>query len=121
MPERSGGIDVLECRTCGALDPGPRSLCRQCQSADLIVKKVDGRGRLVSFTTIRRPPTAFREDGEYVVAVVALDAGVQVTGRLDAEAGQNSVKPGHEVELIGHLRQTPVFAPLEPATAPVHN
>ena len=46
---------------------------------------VPGDGTLVSWTMIRRPPAAFRAEGAYAVALVALDAGCQITGRLGEE------------------------------------
>lgn len=110
MPEAAlaDDIAVLECADCGTLDPGPRTLCASCHGFDLREVRVPGHGRLVSFTTIRRPPTAFREDGPYVVAIVVLDAGVQVTGRLDPGVGDPT--PGMNVRTVGYVRQTPVFA-----------
>jgi len=79
MPE---AITILACPHCGALDAGPRELCPRCHRPGLEPHPVAGTGRLLSWTTVRRPPSAFREEGPYSVAVVDLDAGVRVTGRL---------------------------------------
>ena len=108
MPET---ISVLACPACGQLDPGPREICTSCFTAGLAPTEVEGVGKLVSWTMIRRPPTAFREDGEYAVAVVALDAGVQVTGRLDLSSGEAS--PGARVAAWMKHGDVPVFAPQE--------
>src|SRR5688572_18769843 len=75
-------IDILKCDACGALDPGPRDICPKCHASALRPHSVDGSGALVSWTIIRRPPAAFRAEGEYGVAIVRLDAGVTVTGRI---------------------------------------
>lgn len=75
-------VSVLRCEECGALDPGPRELCPVCFSARMAPADVPGVGRLVSRTVIRRPPARFRDESTYVVAVVDLDAGPRVTGRL---------------------------------------
>lgn len=45
---------------------------------------VPGAGVVVSWTTIRRAPTQFKDDAPYDIVVVDLDEGVRVTGRLDA-------------------------------------
>ncbi len=82
MPDQASKVSVLRCTTCGRLDPGPRELCTSCQAGPLDAAEVPATGILVSWTMIRRPPTAFRDEGEYAVAVVALNAGVQITGRL---------------------------------------
>lgn len=60
---------------------------------------VPGRGKLVSWTIIRRPPTRFRAKGPYTIAVVDLDAGVRLTGRLASVS--ESIKPGADVAFVG--------------------
>jgi uncharacterized OB-fold protein len=112
MPETATGkpdltVCVLECRDCGARDPGPRQICRSCHGDNLVPTRVPGDGSLVSWTIIRRPPTAFREDGEYAVAVVELDAGVQVTGRLVTTTADTA--PGDRVLVVGEKGGVPVF------------
>ena len=109
MPDVSPGfVTIQECRTCGAMDAGPRTLCPACHSENLIAREIEGDGMLVSWTMIRRPPASFREDGQYAVAIVRLDAGVQVTGRLDAPG--DDVRPGARVKAVGRKRETTVFA-----------
>lgn len=99
-------VPVMRCGACGALDPGPRDLCPKCRGC-LAPAEVPGDGRLVSWTLIRRPPARFKEDGAYAVAIVALDAGVQVTGRLaDPE---EAIRPGARVTAAQRLRDTTVF------------
>jgi uncharacterized OB-fold protein len=74
-------VPVLKCADCGTLDAGPRDLCPKCFGA-LQPHRVPGAGTLLSWTMIRRPPAAFRAEGAYAVALVKLDAGCQITGRL---------------------------------------
>ena len=106
----AGTVAVMRCAACGTLDPGPRDLCPNCH-ARLGPAQVAGDGTLVSWTLIRRPPAAFRDDGAYAVAIVKLDAGVQVTGRL-AEPG--NAAPGARVAAAGRHRETTLFV-LRPA------
>ena len=107
MPDQSANtVEVMACEACGALDPGPRDLCPRCH-AHLRTRIVGGDGTLVSWTFVRRPPAAFKEDGQYAVAVVRLDAGVQVTGRL-AEPDEGA-RPGARVRAVGRHRATTVF------------
>jgi uncharacterized OB-fold protein len=100
-------VAVMRCSACGTLDPGPRDLCPKCH-ARLTSAEVAGAGTLVSWTLIRRPPAAFKEDGQYAVAIVRLDVGVQVTGRL-AESDARAV-PGARVRATGRHRDTTVFS-----------
>jgi hypothetical protein len=60
---------------------------------------VSGSGKLVSWTVIRRPPTKFRAKGPYTIAIVDLDAGVRLTGRLTTISER--VRPGVDVAFIG--------------------
>ncbi|MEM8973741.1 MAG: OB-fold domain-containing protein [Pseudomonadota bacterium] len=108
MPEM---ISVLACPSCGHLDPGPRENCPACFATGLKPCDVQGVGNLVSWTMIRRPPTAFRSEGEYAVAVVTLDAGVQVTGRLGLTADE--AKPGARVAALELHADVPVFSPCD--------
>jgi uncharacterized OB-fold protein len=90
MPEAMH-IKVLRCEDCGTLDPGPRDLCAACQSDRLVPFETPGQGVLVSWTTIRRAPTRFKGQAPYVVAVVKLDAGMLITGRLAGAEGHQRI------------------------------
>ena len=89
MAESTGMVNVLRCSNCGTLDAGPREICPSCHESALERHEVAGDGRLLTWTIIRRPPAAFRSEGSYAVAVIELDAGVKVTGRLE---GPDDVK-----------------------------
>jgi uncharacterized OB-fold protein len=78
----AAGVPMLRCAACGRLDSAPRAVCSGCLSTRLEPAQVDGHGRLAAWTTIRRAPTRFRDDAPYDIAVVDLDAGPRVTGRL---------------------------------------
>lgn len=79
---RPVSVDAIMCDQCGALDAGPRTLCPVCHSENLTSHQVAGAGALLAWTVIRRPPVRFNDEDFYCVALVALDAGIQVTGRL---------------------------------------
>lgn len=79
-------VAVLRCADCGRIDSPGRVVCAGCLSTRLEPATVPGTGRLATWTTIRRAPTRFRDDAPYEVAVVDLDAGLRVTGRLAAGA-----------------------------------
>ena len=106
MPEAMP-VPVVKCSACGALDPGPREICPKCHKAALVPSTAPGEGKLVSWTLIRRPPAQYREDGQYAVAIVRLDAGVQVTGRLKDPS--ETIKPGVRVKAVAPVRGTVVF------------
>ncbi len=100
-------MPIVKCSACGALDPGPREICPKCHQSTLQPATVPGVGKLVSWTLIRRPPAQYREDGQYAVAIVRLDAGVQVTGRLKDPS--EAIKPGARVRAVAPVRGTVLF------------
>jgi uncharacterized OB-fold protein len=75
-------VSLLRCAGCGRLDGIGRTVCTGCLSFALEPVEVAGTGRLATWTTIRRAPSQFRDDAPYEVAVIDLDAGPRVTGRL---------------------------------------
>lgn len=103
----SNTVAVLRCVDCGQLDPGPRDLCPKCFGT-LQPHTVSGAGTLVSWTIIRRPPAAFRAEGTYAVALVKLDAGCQITGRLDVP--DEHATPGRHVIASGHKDTVTIFS-----------
>jgi uncharacterized OB-fold protein len=103
----AGLVDVLKCANCGALDAGPREICPVCHEAALQRHQVPGDGKLLTWTVIRRPPAAFRAEGAYAVAVVQLDAGVKVTGRL--ESPTETTTSGARVALAASNNGVPTF------------
>jgi uncharacterized OB-fold protein len=107
MSANGASVDVLKCSNCGALDAGPREICPTCHEAALQPHAVPGDGALMSWTMIRRPPAAFRAEGAYAVAVVQLDAGVKVTGRLGTP--DEACGPGTRVALAEKKNGVPVF------------
>jgi uncharacterized OB-fold protein len=107
MPASAGFVEVLKCSACGALDAGPREICPVCHAPALQPGKVPGAGSLLSWTVIRRPPAAFRAEGSYAVAVIELDAGVKVTGRLDSPDAGGQL--GARVVLAESKNGVPVF------------
>lgn len=91
-------VEVLHCRACGALEPGPREFCAACGEAQLEKCKVSGAGRVVSSTVIRRPPTRFKALGPYTIVIVDLDAGIRLTGRLAGPA--DDLRPGSGIRFV---------------------
>lgn len=106
-------VRILRCARCGRLDPGPRELCAACYSPDMEPCAVPGDGVLVSWTLVRRPPTRFKGDGPYAVAVVDLDCGVRLTGRLaEVPLDEADAPPlGARLAFVGDDGGIAVFVP----------
>ena len=67
-----------------------------------------GRGRLVSWTVVRRPSGAFAHRDAFAVALVDLGSGVRLTGNLDA--WENDPPLGAVVRVVDEIDGVPVFA-----------
>ena len=80
------------CKSCRHMFFYPREQCPQCFSAELEWVKVSGRGRLYTYTVVRRPADpAFNDDVPYVFAVVELEEGPRMVSNV-VECGIDAVK-----------------------------
>lgn len=85
------------CDDCGTVLLPPRPACYACGSRDVYVEEQPRTGEVVSYTAVHTPPPAFAEEAPYTVAIVELDSGGQLTGRVDAP--YDDVEIGATVEL----------------------
>ena len=69
---------------------------------------VPGRGRVWTFTVIRYPPEGFENEAPYVVAIVEIENGPRVIGRVMSSSPEE-VKIGSEVELTGNRKDVLEF------------
>ncbi|MBI4380371.1 MAG: OB-fold domain-containing protein [candidate division NC10 bacterium] len=67
-----------------------------------------GRGRLLSFTTIRVPPARFRGQEPYDIAVIDLEEGLRVTARLKVPIGREAAI-GDSVVFEGLVEEGPLY------------
>ena len=73
------------CADCGETLVPPRPACYACGSRSLTVEEQPRAGHVVSYTAVHTPPPAFADEAPYTVAVVELESGARLTGRLDAD------------------------------------
>jgi uncharacterized OB-fold protein len=87
-----GRLLLQRCRECEAVVWYPRGLCPACGGTRLEWFEASGRGRVYSYTVIRRGATGpYDGAAPYVLAYVELDEGPRVLTNLvecDAEAVQ---------------------------------
>jgi uncharacterized OB-fold protein len=73
---REGRLVVQRCEDCGHRQLYPRSLCTACGEQRLGWHECSGRGRVKTFTVIRRAVSAaYEPDVPYVVALIELEEG----------------------------------------------
>lgn len=79
---RAGRLTGIRCGRCGALAIPPKEFCEGCQQRDWHPVSLGGGGTIVSFTVIRVAPRGRTGEVPYAVAVVRLDEGVSLLGRV---------------------------------------
>jgi uncharacterized OB-fold protein len=79
---RGGRLTGIRCRRCRELCIPPKEYCPSCQLRDWEPVDLKGTGTITSYTVIRVPPRGRPADTPYAVAVVRLDEGVSLLGRL---------------------------------------
>jgi len=84
------------CQKCGWADFYSVKNCPRC-SGEIKQKPCSGIGRVVTFTEIRYPPKGFEDQAPYVVAIIDIEKGPRVIGRVSNPGDQ--VKIGADVVL----------------------
>jgi len=79
---RAGRLTGIRCGKCGELAIPPKEFCPSCQEHDWTPVPLAGNGAVTSFTVIRIPPRGRAAEAPYAVAVVRLDEGVSLLGRI---------------------------------------
>jgi uncharacterized protein len=79
---REGRLSAIRCGSCGELAIPPKELCPSCRERRWELVPLHGTGSVVSFTVIRIPPRGRLAEAPYAVAVVKLDEGVSLLGRI---------------------------------------
>ncbi len=91
---KNGKLLVQQCNDCKHLQFYPRPICVKCGSINLGWKESSGRGKIYSFTLIKRVimnSKEFESELPYLIASVELEDGVRIYGRLkehNARIGQ---------------------------------
>ena len=95
-PTISGAI----CPKCNWSDFFKAQICPRCLT-ELSDATFPGEGRIFTFTTIRYPPIGFEDQAPYVVAIIDLNDGPRVIGRVNAKPDE--VRIGANVDFAGEV------------------
>ena len=99
-------LPVRVCAACGRVHQGQPSRCEQCGSDALEARELPGRGCLVTWTVVRRPPDAFAAEGPMTVGLVDIDDGPRLTARFSALDGEPPL--GSRVRIDGFAGEVPL-------------
>ncbi len=111
----------LKCLDCGYVTCPPKSTCDNCKGRNLERVELSGYGKVVSYTVTYVAPMGYEKEVPYVVALVELDEGPWVIGRLDvdAEKAESENLIGRRVRVYGKEFQGEMFYPMEKRVVPM--
>ena len=92
-----GRLLAARCIDCDARLIPPRPACYDCGSRAVGVEEQPRTGTVLSYTAVHRPPSPFEALAPFTVAVVELDSGARLTGRLTSDYEETAI--GDRVEL----------------------
>jgi len=96
---RDGKLVVQACTKCGYLRWPPGPLCNECLSEGTEWKEISPTGTLWSYAVYHRAMNPrFKNDVPYTVALVELDDGPRMYGRLVPNGAK--VEPGQPVRAV---------------------
>ncbi len=90
-------LQLQQCGGCKAYVYYPRDRCPHCLSEKLDWKPVSGKGKVYSYTVVRRAATRSFADKPYILAIVELDEGPRMTTNI--EAAPERIKIGMPVNV----------------------
>lgn len=86
-----GELIAAKCTDCGAHLLPPRPACYDCGSRAVTVEEQPRTGQVVSYTAVHKPPSAFATLAPITIAVVELDSGARLTGRVTTSLSDVSI------------------------------
>jgi len=85
------------CDGCDTVLIPPRPACYACGGREIAIEELSRTGEIVTYTEVRRPAPAFEADAPLTIAIVELESGARLTGRV--AAAYDEVEIGAGVEL----------------------
>ena len=71
-----------QCSNCGEKYFPPRLVCRECGSKQLSAFRLAEKGKVLTYTIIRVPPSQFSDQAPYAVGIIELEDGVKLTAQI---------------------------------------
>lgn len=79
-----GTLLAGRCVDCDTRLVPPRPACYDCGSRTIEIEEQPQIGEVVTYTEVRRPAPAFESAAPFTVAIVELESGARLTGRVAA-------------------------------------
>ncbi len=97
-------VQVYECNQCEKQYVQKKWVCPNCQHTEFQSKEVTGAGKVYSFTKIHVTSQEFAHITPYTVALIELENGLRVTGRLS-----ETIEINDDVTCVSNEENTYIF------------
>ena len=95
------GLIGSKCEKCNTYYFPTRHFCKKCRRKGKIVRhKFSGKGTIYSFSLITAPPSGFKLESPYMIAIVELEEGARVTTQIVDWQGKKELQIGDKVEVV---------------------
>jgi len=75
-------MEAGKCTSCGKIYFPPRVICTECGNRSFETVNLSNKGKVLTYTVIRVPPSEFADEAPYAVGVIELDDGVRLTAQI---------------------------------------
>ena len=91
-------LEAGKCTKCGKTFFPPRLVCDACRCREFETVRLPDRGKLVTYTVIRTPPSQFKEQSPYALGLVELEGGVRLMCQI-GDCDPESLAIDQEVQI----------------------
>ena len=110
-----GKLIGQKCLDCNSYTCPPKATCDNCGSRNLETVELRGKGVIRTFTTTYVAPAGYEKESPYTVALVELDEGPWIVGRIDLDTQEieklDQELIGKRVKVYGKEFPTEPFYP----------
>lgn len=103
-----GRLVGSKCSQCHHIMVPPRPICRSCQSSLIEIVPIEGKGKLITWTTIHVGPPSYEDNVPYTVGIVEFENGERLTGIVEIPVNEldygMTVQAGFDPERQGASR-----------------
>ena len=91
--------EAVKCKKCGRVFFPPRLICSACKSKAFETLTLNRKGKLLTYTVIRVPPSQFKDEAPYAMGIVELDGGGRINTQIvDCDFDQLKIGMSLKVE-----------------------
>lgn len=103
------GIFALRCGKCGRMTATYAVVCASCGAGGLERVRLNGEGKVRSFTILNVPTEEFALDAPYAYAVIDMSEGCSTSGWMPSVRSAGDIAVGDSVRFSGRRGRASIF------------